>query len=1096
MTGKESPVFHILWALFVAIALVQAGPVFAAPAESVKALVVGYKAEGGSALTDCAERLWQRGTPYRAATTDHSDSLDRWHARHGVRRVRALFRQTNQNSLADQSATLSERLVRGLSRRRGRAGGKSFAPLKRPQRASPMLQERARRMASIYRIELPDSADLETAIDELRQDPHAEFVQPDHLNQLDFDPNDPFLSSAGSWSQPYLDLWGLERIGAHEAWQITRGAGQIVAVVDTGLDYEHPDIADNVWINSGEDLNGNGRVDESDWNGLDDDDNGFVDDLHGYDFAGFGDLRPDGTKDLGDADPFDEIGHGTHVAGIVAATANNAIGIAGVAPEAQLMPLKGFPEDGSGRDSDLWRAVFYAIENGADVINASWSCSPACPVNPLAREVLALAEAANVVFVTSAGNRAFDVVRNDPENSRAAITVGSIGADDILSHFSNRGWLVDLVAPGGGPATPFSVLAAHRNILSLAASSLDPLEAAFIVGEQYWRQAGTSMAAPHVAGGVALLRSLRPDLSVADIRRLLRLSAEDLLPTRHDPIHGAGLLDLPALLETELPDLKLRLQAPGPGEVLDPTNSPIAIEFVATGRDLVSYSIAYSQGLETSEFEEISTGETFDGSESLAWFVESLSDGPYVLRLRAILGSGAIVDEFGVVGLERNHPRRLSSGTDDEQQPSIHGRTVAWRSVVDRSVNRGEIRAGGFGRRRPVLPMATLSETPKSQHNPLVSGRHIVWLERLVGTLDHEIRGCRYTPWAPNACRAELVVADTEESRLSPIGLARGRLLWSKRQTGLFEIMGCLWRSGRPCLATGVSVPAAPPSSRRLLDFDGYTILISAGAPQSRLEICRPVLVGGPCTPQPVTIDGASSLSVERASIDGDLLAFEIFPFPDSMLGYCRIDLETADCRNPRLIDTAIGVRNPDVSGRRIVWSEEVAGEQPWISFCEWDPLSGECPRTRLTGSTAPAGSPKIDRHRVVWEDARLGPDQIFGLELPRIWLPARMTTVRAGRHRIIPVAAPDPAGGRLALELIGHSGPSPEMMGARIVPLGHRWAAVEINPPSMLGGETAVWQLRGEGRGGIVTRETLEISILPGRQSGRSNTRSRTFSH
>jgi subtilisin family serine protease len=1037
MIRRDSTLRNFLWTLLSALTLVAVDSASAAMTGSVKALVVGYKTEGSSAVTECAERVWHGGTGFSGATTDRADSLDRWHARHDVKHVRALLRQPNRDSFAIQTANLSERLVRGMARRRGRSG-KSSPPLI-PQRHSSMaLLERARRLASIYRIELADSADLETAIDELRQDPHVEFVQPDHLNQLDFDPNDPFLASAGSWSQPYSDLWGLERIGAHEAWQITRGAGQIVAVVDTGLDYEHPDIADNVWINPGEDLDGNGRVDERDWNGLDDDDNGYVDDLRGYDFAGFGDLLPDGTTDLGDPDPFDELGHGTHVAGIVAATANNGIGIAGVAPEAQLMPLKGFPADGSGRDSDLWRAVFYAIENGADVINASWSCLPACPVNPLAREVLAIAEAANVVFVTSAGNRSSDVVRNDPENSRAAITVGSIGADDVLSGFSNRGWLVDLVAPGGDPPTPSSVLAARRNILSLAASSLDPLEAAFIVGGAYWRQAGTSMSAPHVAGAIALLRSIRPGLNVGETRRLLRGSAEDLFPVGHDPIHGAGLLDLPALLKADLPDLRLQINGLEPGEILDPTVSPVELQFVATGSDLASYSMSFSQGLETNDFEEIGSGEAFDGSESLDWPVDSLSDGPYVLRLRAVLRRGAIVDEFAIVGLERNRPHRLSSGADNEQQPSIHGRRVAWRSVADRSVNRGEIRAGGFGRRRPVLPATVLSETQKSQRDPIVSNQNIVWLEKPVGTLDDEIRGCRLTPGIARGCRNQLVIADAEENRLGPIGLARGRLLWSTRQTGLLNVLGCIWRGGRRCPAADVAVPATPPTLRRLLDFDGHTLLFSAGSPRARLEICRPVLDGGPCTPQSVTIDGASSLSVERASIDGSLLAFELFLFPGSMLGYCQLDLETADCRNPQLIEAAIGVRNPDVSGRRIVWSEEVAGERPWISFCEWDPLSGECRRMRLTGSTAPAGEPKIDRHRVVWQDGRLGPDQIFGLELPWIWLPGPLT-VRAGQHRFIPVAAPDPAGGLLTLELVGHSGPSPEIMGAKIVPLGTR---------------------------------------------------------
>ncbi len=213
-----------------------------------------------------------------------------------------------------------------------------------------------------------------------------------------------------------------------QAWQTTRGAGQIVAVVETGLDYSHPDIAANVWVNPGEDSIRNGVVDDSDWNGVDDDANGLVDDLRGYDFAGFGAPLSDGTLSRGDPDPFDPLGHGTHVSGTIAAVADNGIGIAGVAPEARGMALKGFDDEGNGRASDLWAAVLYAIENGAGVINASWSCSPACPDNPLARQVLAVAADAGVVSVTSAGNEAVDVVRTEPERTTATVSSGLMSA--------------------------------------------------------------------------------------------------------------------------------------------------------------------------------------------------------------------------------------------------------------------------------------------------------------------------------------------------------------------------------------------------------------------------------------------------------------------------------------------------------------------------------------------------------------------------------------------------------------------------------------------------------------------------------------------
>ncbi|HEB88535.1 MAG TPA: hypothetical protein ENI85_03105, partial [Deltaproteobacteria bacterium] len=633
-----------LFLVFVSIAvLAPGGSPGKTESRGVEAsILVGFHLLGPHAIGDCAQSLWTRRESFSSAAADGSTSLDEWREKYHVRRISALFRVPDGTSLEAQT----ERLVERLNRSGGEVG-------RQPRSAVSDF-------AHIYQVDIADPKDIPDAVEELRADPHVTFAQINHIHRLDFDPDDPFLATSGSWGQTFPDLWGLDRIRAREAWQITRGEGQIVAVVDTGLDYLHPDITGNVWINPGEDLNANGTVDPSDFNGLDDDGNGFIDDLRGFDFSNFGRENPDGTIRLGDPDPFDELGHGTHVSGTIAAVANNGIGIAGIAPEARIMALKGFDRTGRGRDSDLWRAVLYAIENGASVINASWSCRPACPDNPLADAVLGLAESAGAVFVTSAGNEAFDVIRNNPERTSSAITVGSIGIDDEISGFSNRGWLLDLLAPGGGPGIPLSVLAARRNILSLASASLPETELPFLVGSRYYRLAGTSMSAPHVAGAIALLRSIRPNLSPQNVRRLLRIAARDVGEPGHDPIHGAGVLDVARLIDTPLPELDLAIESPLPGTIFDPLAGPVPIHIRATGRDLMSASLAISRGLERRDFLEVETAQPLTGETRVEWDASASTVGPYVVRLRAELRDGRRVDEFTIISLERTKPVRLS----------------------------------------------------------------------------------------------------------------------------------------------------------------------------------------------------------------------------------------------------------------------------------------------------------------------------------------------------------------------------------------------------------------------------------------------------
>src|SRR5712691_6534289 len=214
-------------------------------------------------------------------------------------------------------------------------------------------------LSRTYRLEaaVASGPELEALLASLAADPDVEYAEEDKRAAISLVPNDPYFSSTGTWGQAYADLYGLKKIGADVAWDSAAGEGVTVAVVDTGVDYTHADLADNIWTNAGE-IPGNG---------IDDDGNGYVDDVRGWDFVGASYNAP-----APDADPGDGHGHGTHVAGTIAAEGNNGVGVIGVAWKARVMAVKGLDNGGSGLYSQLASAIVYAADNGADVINASW----------------------------------------------------------------------------------------------------------------------------------------------------------------------------------------------------------------------------------------------------------------------------------------------------------------------------------------------------------------------------------------------------------------------------------------------------------------------------------------------------------------------------------------------------------------------------------------------------------------------------------------------------------------------------------------------------------------------------------------------------
>lgn len=333
-------------------------------------------------------------------------------------------------------------------------------------------------------VSLDQAEDSAAAAAALVADPDVRYASPNFVVHATGDP----LVDSGA-------LWGLLRVQAPSAWSVANGSGVIVAVLDGGVSLANPDVAPSLWTNPAE-IPGNG---------IDDDNNGFPDDVHGADW-----IDRDGM-------PNDDGGHGTHVAGTIAAAAGNGFGGAGVAPGARLMPLRFLDAHGSGTVADAIDAVDYAIARGAKVINASWGGPD---FSPALRDAFARAGEAGVTVVTAAGN---DGVSNDSSPTYPAafklanlIAVAASDRRDELAPFSNFGSSVDVAAPGVG-------------ILSTEGSGTALMS-------------GTSMAAPHVAGIAALLGSFRADVGPAEIRAAINTGARKT-PALSGRVASGGVAD-------------------------------------------------------------------------------------------------------------------------------------------------------------------------------------------------------------------------------------------------------------------------------------------------------------------------------------------------------------------------------------------------------------------------------------------------------------------------------------------------------------------------------------------------------------------------
>ncbi len=238
-------------------------------------------------------------------------------------------------------------------------------------------------LSTIYRLKLKKGGSVPEAVAAYQADPHIEYAEPNYMYYTFETPEDPSFSSQWALHNEGQTGGALDAdIDAPEAWDIETGNPDVViAIVDTGVDWDHPDLGTNIWINSGEDLNGNGMVDDSDFNDIDDDGNGFADDIRGWDFvtASSEIIAPGEDPGPEDNDPMDFHGHGTHCSGIAGAVSNNGEGIAGVAWHCRIMAVrtgyKNIGGLGSLNSTDIANGIVYAADNGADIISMSFGGS-------------------------------------------------------------------------------------------------------------------------------------------------------------------------------------------------------------------------------------------------------------------------------------------------------------------------------------------------------------------------------------------------------------------------------------------------------------------------------------------------------------------------------------------------------------------------------------------------------------------------------------------------------------------------------------------------------------------------------------------------
>lgn len=390
-------------------------------------------------------------------------------------------------------------------------------------------------------FEVPQGRDLAEVLMALSNDSNVESVELDGRVRASYIPNDTYYTRY----QWYLNNTGQTGgvagcdISAEQLWDKTQGNDStIIAIVDTGVDWDHEDLISNMWSNA----------DEIAGNSKDDDGNGFVDDAKGWDFVS------------NDSDPDDDKGHGTHVAGIAAAKGNNGKGVAGVVWNCKIMPVKVLDSTGSGWDSDVAEGIVYAADNGAKIINLSLGGPSA---TSYCRDACSYAWSKGCIIVAASGNDAMSNFEQYPACYPTVISVGATDSNDLRYVNSNYGPNLEITAPGAYICSTY-------------------------MGNGYRLMTGTSMATPVVSGSAAMVWAMNPTYTNTQVRSKLHEITDDLGPAGRDDEYGYGRINISKLLiSTNTPP---SLTAIGSKTVAEGSTLTFTVTATDSDGDAITYS--------------------------------------------------------------------------------------------------------------------------------------------------------------------------------------------------------------------------------------------------------------------------------------------------------------------------------------------------------------------------------------------------------------------------------------------------------------------------------------------------------------------------